>query len=409
MTYEDKQLIAAVFEGGGNGYDTINLLAEHNVKTFLVTPDRLKDGKYPNAEILQCPSTNLAGELVSFINTNIAPGKNVVLIPSSNEFALFLAKNREQLDERFVCLLPDASLLKALDDKMLFYELCRKHDIPCPNTLIVRNKSEFESVLDKVNLPSIAKPFRSRDWNESIGYKVTIAKSLEELRVVVLNALSCGCEMIIQDMIPGGAKTDLIVGGLYDEDSNPVKLYVGQKLLQHPLDVGVGCYVSLLWNQNVVDLVNTFVKRTGYRGLVDVDVKFDPRDKMYKIIEVNPRNGLCHRISHDGSWDILSFYVNWINGIKGFAGNYKSHKDGRKWIYPNEHLCSRIEERGIIGGIVLWLKDMRQTKLRCAWDTRDIYRCWRYFRVVVGHIRRLSIRTWFFGRKKDYQSIEQDN
>ena len=401
MTYEDKQLIAAVLAGGGNGYDIVVLLNDHNIKTYLLTPEKLKDGKYPYAELLQCPCPDMADELAAFINMNIAPGRKVVLIPSSNEFALFLADKRKQLDERFVYLMPDASLMATLDNKKLFYELCRKHNLPYPQTHIVGNISEFESVLEKVTLPSIVKPFRSRDWNKSIGYKVTIVKSLEELRPVVRNALSFGCEVIIQDMIPGGAETDLIVGGLYDDSGSPVKLYVGQKLLQHPLDVGIGCYVNLSWNQEAVDLANNFVKFTGYCGLVDIDIKFDPRDKKYKIIEVNPRNGLCHRISCDGKWDLLSFYVNWINEIKDIYKDFKSHEDGRKWIYPHEHLCSRLEENGLIKGVILWIKDMWQAKLRCAWDIRDIYRCWKYFRVVIGHIRRLGIRRLFFGRKKD--------
>ena len=410
MTYEDKQLIAAVFAGGGNGYDTVRLLGEHNIKTYLLTPKRLKDGKYPHAELLRCPSPNAAGELAAFINTNIAPGRNVVLIPSSDEFALFLARERNRLDKRFLYLMPDSSLIEALDNKMLFYQLCRKHKIPCPKTLIVRNKSELESVLDQVSFPSVVKPFRSRDWKESIGYKVTVAKTLEELQSVVLKALSYGCEMIIQEMIHGGAETDFMVGGLYDHNSEPVKLCVGRKVLQHPLDVGSGCYVNLSWNQDAVNLANNFVKRTGYRGLIDIDIKIDHRDKTYKIIEVNSRNGLWHQISNDGRWDMSSFYVHWISGMKDAVGEFEAHVDGRRWIYPHHHLCSRIEEKGLIKGTGLWFRDMRQTELRCAWDTHDIYRCWRYFRVVVGHIRSLGIRTLFYGKKKDdYQSIEQDN
>ena len=268
MSSGDK-LIAAVFRGGGIGYDTVRSLQNHNIETYLLTAKNLKDGKYPGAKMLLCPShltPEGAEELVSFINTNIAPGRKVVLIPTSDDSALFLAQKRSQLDGRFLYLMPDASLVEAMDNKMLFYELCRKHGLSYPETWIVRNESELDSVMDKVTIPSVVKPFRSREWTESIGYKVGIVKSPKELRSVVLNTLSYGCEVIIQDMIPGGAGPDLIVGGLYDENSDPVKLYVGQKLLQNPLDVGIGCYVNLLWNQDVVNLVNTFIKRTGLPG-----------------------------------------------------------------------------------------------------------------------------------------------
>lgn len=399
MTTDGKQLIAAIMEGGGNGYDIVDLLYKHNIKTYLLTPKKLRDGKYPSTELLLCPSTDKADDLVSFINTKIATGENVVLVPSSSEFALFLARHREKLDKRFLFCLPDASLLDDLDNKMLFFNLCQKHGISCPKTFIVRNIKEFEESLEDIKYPVIVKPFRSRQWQESIGYKVVIAQTEDALRNIISKTLSSGCEVIIQDMIPGGAETDLIVGGFYDENSEPVKLYVGQKLLQHPLDIGIGCYVGLTWKQEAVDLVNNFAKKTGYRGLVDVDLKYDTRDNTYKIIEVNPRNGLSHKISSDGQWDLLSFYVNWISGNKDIAKDFKSHEDGRKWIYPHEHLCSRIEEKGIFKGIARWFKDMRSTRLRCAWDMKDYFRCYRYLRVVIGHTRHLNLRQIIFGRK----------
>jgi D-aspartate ligase len=400
VSYEYKQLIAAVFAGGGNGYDIVDLLHKHNIKSYLLNPDKLKDGKYSHTELLICPFTSQTTELVAFINKTIKPGENVILIPSSSEFSLFLASNRNNLDKRFIYLQPEASLIETLDNKMLFYELCKKHNISCPKTFVVRNIGDFESIMNEITLPSIIKPFRSRKWPDSVGYKVIIARTMEKIRETVLGALSYSCEVIIQDMIPGGAKTDLIVGGLYDENSKPVKLYVGQKLLQHPLDIGIGCYVNLSWNQDAVNLANNFAKRTGYRGLVDIDIKYDPRDDSYKIIEVNPRNGLSHKISYDGHWDLLSFYVNWISGNKDIVKNFKCHEDGRKWIYPHEHLCSRIEESGLLKGVRLWFGDMRQARIRCAWNTHDIYRCYRYFRVVTGHVRRLSVRTWLYGRNK---------
>ena len=400
MSSGDK-LIAAVFRGGGIGYDTVRSLQNHNIETYLLTAKNLKDGKYPGAKMLLCPShltPEGAEELVSFINTNIAPGRKVVLIPTSDDSALFLAQKRSQLDGRFLYLTPDASLVEAMDNKMLFYELCRKRGLSYPETWIVRNESELDSVMDKVTIPSIVKPFRSREWTESIGYKVGIVKSLKELRSVALNTLSYGCEVIIQDMIPGGPENIVFMGGLYDQKSNPVKLYVGRKYLQFPLNVGTTCFAALSWNQDVVDLSNAFIKAIGYTGLIDIEFIYDRLDKTYKVIEVNPRNGLWHRISDDGHWDITSFYVNWINGIKDAAKDYKAHEDGRKWIYPHEHLCSRIEANGLVKGTGLWFVDMCKTKLRCAWDVGDLHRDWRYARIVLGYIRRLGLRTLVFGK-----------
>lgn len=403
MTSE-KKLIAAVFRGGGIGYDTVRSLYSHNIETYLLTSKKLNDGKYPGAKMMLCPS-NLtpegSNELVTFLNKYLAPGQNVVLIPTSDDSALFLAQKREQLDKRFLYLTPDASLIEALDNKMLFYELCNKHGLPYPQTWIVRNESELDSVSREVTVPAILKPFRSRQWNELIGYKIAVAHSIEELKTIIHKALSIGCETIIQDVIPGGPESIVFIGGLYDKDSSEVKLYVGRKLLQYPLNIGTTCFAELVWNQEVVDITNSFLKAIGYSGLIDIEFKYDKRDGKYKVIEINPRNGLWHRISDDGNCDITSYYVNWLCGKKDVVNNYTAHEEGRKWIYPYEHLCSRIEQKGFVMGIGQWFKDMSKTKLRCAWDIKDLYRDWRDSRVVFGHIRRLGIKTLISGNKLD--------
>ena len=358
-----NRLIAAVMGGGVNGYDAAALLRAHDVDTILLTPRELTDGRYP-ASVRRCPGPEQNDQLVEFINNTIALGEKVVLLPTSDAFALFLARNRGRLDQRFLYLMPDASLVGAADNKMLFHQLCVRNGIPCPKTQVVQNEDDLETVLEEVSFPSIVKPFHSRDWPASVGYKVTTVNAAEELRAIVHGALSHGCRVIIQDKIPGGAQTDFVLGGLYGRDGTPLKLYVAQKVLQNPLDVGVGCFVKLGWNQHVVDLGNRFAECTRYCGLVDMDIKYDPRDQTYKMIEVNPRNGMCHGISNDDRWDLLSFYVHWIHGREDMISEYRAHEDGRTWICPHVHLCSRIEERGLLRGVSLWLKDMRSTKLR---------------------------------------------
>jgi D-aspartate ligase len=404
MLNKDK-LAAAVFRGGGIGYDTVCSLHSHNIETYLLTSKKLKDGKYPGARILMCPShltSDGASKLVTFLNTNLAPGRKVVLIPTSGDSALFLAQKRRELDERFLYVMPDASVVDAMDNKMLFYELCEKYGMPYAKTQIVHSEQELDSIIASIEYPSIVKPFRSRDWPESAGYKVQIVTTVEDLRKIVLNVLSHGYELLVQDMIPGGPETIFFIGGLYDENSNPVKLYMGQKLLQYPLEIGSTSYGRLTWKDELVRLSNDFIKAAGYSGLVGIEFKYDQRDETYKMIEINPRSGLFHRISSDGVWDISSFYVFWISGMGNAAKDYKAHEDNRRWIYPHAHLCSCIEDKGFCRGVRMWLRDMRQTKLRCAWDIRDIHRDWHYMRVVFGHIRRLGIRTLVFGKNSNY-------
>ena len=400
-----KKLNAAVLGSGPLAYDMIRLLNRRSIKTYLLTyKQKLNCNLYPDTEILKCPSPlniELFKDIAIFFNENLAVGKNVVLIPATDEFALFLAQKRDQLDKRFQYVQPNSALTEAIDNKMLFDELCRQNKIPCPKTVVVRNNSEFESALQDISFPCIVKPLRTRDWPKFAGFKVRIIKEKEELKSFINELLLHGCEILIQDMIPGGPETVFFIGGLYDENSNPIKLYVGQKILQYPLGYGTLCYGHLKWNDDIVSLANSFIKSIGYSGLIDIEFKYDQRDRTFKMIEINPRNGLFHSISDDGSWDISSFYVNWISEAQDIMDNYEAHQEGRKWIYPHVHLYSRIEERGFFKGIKQWHQDMHLTGLKCEWDTWNIHLCYRHFRVVLGHIRRLGLKILISGKNSD--------
>ena len=390
--------VAVVLGRGANAHDTARLLSSHSIRTFLLSPVPLKDGKHTGAEFLRCPDPSDVDALSTFLNERVAPDRQVVLLAATDAFATFLAYSRDLLDTRFSFLHPAPALTKALDNKFLFYRLCQEHNIPCPLSFAVQNERDYALVRKSVRFPCVVKPPYSGDWSEDIGYKVQVVFSQQELDTLVETVLSHDRALSIQDMIPGTTESIFFVGGLYDERSEPVKLYVGQKLLQHPLDVGSTCYARLRWNPEVVNLANAFAKRTGYSGLVDIEFKYDRRDGLYKIIEVNPRNGLWHKISSDGRWDISTFYYLWLCGVSDRAITYQAHTDGRTWTYPHRHLCSRIEETGLWRGSLTWLREMPGASVRCAHNGWDLYRYYRGSRIVLGHLRTLGIRVCFRGR-----------
>jgi len=39
-------------------------------------------------------------------------------------------------------------------------------------------------------------------------------------------------------------------------------------------------------------MCSTFIRQLGYKGHIGVELKYDERDSIYKLIEVNPRFGL---------------------------------------------------------------------------------------------------------------------
>ena len=401
-----SRVLAAVLEEGNNGYDAVRSLEELGVETLLLSPSLADPGRYRGATLVRCPDPEDVEPAASFFNQRVAPGRDIVLVAASDKFALFLARCRRMLQPRFRFVAPGSELAEALHDKHLFHLLCREKGVSCPATYLLEAEDDIDRLADELPFPCIVKPRHSRGWTRAVGYKVQRVLSLESLRRLGGRAWATGASLLVQDDIPGGPEEIFFVGGFYDERSRPEQLFIGQKLLQYPLYFGSTCAARLHWNQEAVDAANAFAAAVGLSGLVDIEFKRDGRDGSLKIIEVNLRNGLWHRISHDGRLNVTAYYYLRLSGGLAEADAFRPHEDGRRWLVPYQYLCSSVEAFGLVRGGLSWLREMRRTSLRCATDVTDVRRSFRHGRVVLGHLRRLSLGTLRSGRGAAFAGLD---
>lgn len=385
--------IAVVLGAGGNGYDAVKSLCGHGVRTYLLNASLPRDGKYPGAELLICPDPDLSDELCGFLDRSIPQSEPVVLIPCGDAYVTFLSNHGDRLHNRFRYLQSSFETIRDVNDKFRFFQRCRNHQIPVPATVLFRGTNEVEAGADSLPYPCIVKPTRSRGWGMAAGYGVRRFDSPVKLREFARRMDNSQVDFLMQEEIPGGPESIYFVGGLYDENARPEKVFVGRKLLQYPPGVGSTCCACLTDHEEVLSLANRLADVFRLSGLVDIEFMLDSRDATFKAIEVNPRNGLWHRISHDGTWDITTYYYARLMGHDLPKEEFKPHEVGRRWIFPDRYLCSAVEVNGLIRGVRAWRRAMRSTPLRCSWDVRDLRRLLRSTRMIVGHLRRLPLRT----------------
>lgn len=56
----------------------------------------------------------------------------VILIGCGDGYAELIAKHKDELSDVFICPYVDYDLLKHLNNKERFYEMCDKYDLPYP-------------------------------------------------------------------------------------------------------------------------------------------------------------------------------------------------------------------------------------------------------------------------------------
>src|SRR5699024_10945574 len=98
---------------------------------------------------------------------------------------------------------------------------------------------------------------------------------------------------VVQEMIPGDDTAMLSVTAYVDTRGEVTLLGGAQVLLEEHTPGALGNPAAMFTTDlpDVLDQSVRFLQHTGYRGYANFDVKIDPRDRVAKFFEVNPRIG----------------------------------------------------------------------------------------------------------------------
>lgn len=372
---------AAVFGANPNSYFMYWALRRRGIATFVFAEDA--SSGFGNIPIVRCPpvgdSEALLAGLESFAASN--PGRKLVVLPSSDEYAQFFAAARDRLPQACVLKTPSREAVETCADKRRFREFCRQNGLHAPATFSFASRDELEQSSAAITYPVIVK--RSRALPESVMEKVTLAADRDELLAMGLKVWAHGSSLLFQEYIPGSYEDVVFVGGYVDERNGIRDIFVGTKELEYPLLGGTTTSCRLAWQQDVVESAMHVLRLLNYEGMFDIEYKRDPRTGSLAIIEVNPRIGFWHRVSEDGGMDVISCYVLTASGAHMRNQlDYQPHADGRAWVAAHLHLLACIERFGLFGGLRRWIRDMQRPG-----RVRDRY--WPGFRTIAAHARRL--------------------
>jgi predicted ATP-grasp superfamily ATP-dependent carboligase len=193
--------------------------------------------------------------------------------------------------------------------------------------------------------------------------------------------------LMIQEYIPGGEDSVWMFNGYFDARSECLLGFTGKKLRQHPAYTGASSLGICLANQAVEAVTRAFMKTIGYRGILDIGYRYDARDGVYKVLDVNPRIGATFRlfVAENGMDVARALYLD----LTGQAVPSSTAPDGRKWIVEDHDLVSSLRYRrdghlslgrwlrslrGIREAAYLASDDWRPVLAMCARDTRELVR-----------------------------------
>jgi D-aspartate ligase len=198
-----------------------------------------------------------------------------------------IARARDVLGDRFLYPFPEWRLLGRIQDKRHQLEHARELGVPAPRT--------SEEPTDELGFPVLVKPFQPGDFRRRFGVKAFRCDTRAELDAAWERALPY--EPLVWELVPGGDEELYTLGSYLTREGEALGLFCGRKLVQDPPGLGSARVAEAVWVDEVVEQGLTLLRGLGFHGPSQVEFKRDPRDGVFKLMEVNPRLWQWHALA----------------------------------------------------------------------------------------------------------------
>jgi len=233
--------------------------------------------------------------------------KPPVLFVAGDPYIDFVAEHHAALRERFILaesMRPDVCSMFL--DKRRFYERCLAMGLALPATFFPADEADARRAARALRYPAIVKPTLGHLFRQRLGGdKLVEVFDPESLVDWWRRFRAWGGDSVLQEVIVG-PEANLMVAAVYTDSLLQVRsLFTARKTRQYPPNYGSGSYMEACWSDEIARLSADLVRKLGYRGLCGTEYKWDPRDKAWKLIEVNPRPTLWFALTRAAGVDVV--------------------------------------------------------------------------------------------------------
>jgi D-aspartate ligase len=258
-------------------------------------------------------------------------GRPCVLIPTWDETAIFVAEHYAEISRRFIYPQQASELANKLVSKKDMYLLAKQFGIPTAETTLPKCLTDIEKFANSAKFPVLLKGSDGNRLKRHANRKMAIVHTPEELVQLYVEMEDPETpNLMLQEYIPAPKGSDWMWNGYFNEDSECLVGFTGQKLRQTPVYTGMASLGICRTNSIVMKRTIDWMKQLGYRGVLDIGYRYDHRDGEYKVLDVNPRIGATFRlfVGHNTLDVARALYLD----MTGQAVPAAVSREGRKWL-----------------------------------------------------------------------------
>jgi predicted ATP-grasp superfamily ATP-dependent carboligase len=219
-----------------------------------------------------------------------------VVFPTREETVAACARHRAELSRLYRIPTPEWETVKWAWDKRNTYSRAEALGIPVPRTWRPSDASQLTALAR--HLPVVIKPAIKEHFFYETGAKAWRADTMGELLTAFAkaSAITDRGEILIQELIPGTGR-DRVAYCAFFKEGHAVASMTVSRLRQHPPQFGrASTLVETVELPALEEPSTRFLSDIGYYGLVELEYMLDPRDRVYKLLDVNARTWGYHSI-----------------------------------------------------------------------------------------------------------------
>ena len=239
----------------------------------------------------------------AFINALCRLGKRMapyrgMLFPTHDEQMVAIAKHPEKLSPYYEMPFSGYETLSEIFDKARFSKACAECGVPVLIEKLVDNRDKALACLESMRLPLFVK---INSWDietiRSLGGKNQLCFDADSY-IDLIESFYCkqsDGELLVQEYIDDSDRLMPNVNTFTDANGVPQCVFVSEKVRQFPPRTGTSTATNAVdpedeEYQEIVCYAKRILKRFKFYGLAGIEFKFDARDNLYRVIEMNPRS-----------------------------------------------------------------------------------------------------------------------
>lgn len=284
-----------VLSRAGTGLATIRALAVGGAQITAAVFKKSEPVRYSFCcDVIDLSKIDTDQELMDWL---ISHGKQqvepLVLIASSDEHALLLAKNREQLKSYYLMWQNDHPTLTQIINKNRLYLRAEKVGVPVIPAINEPSLEEVTTWAASNPAPYFIKPFYEGNRECKLTKKNLVLASEDELIDYVKN--NGAQALIIQRLIQGGDGYIFDTYGLCDEKGELITIASHRRWRQYPRDRGTTSFGEIPGTQDAAaealmfEQTQRLLSSIKYHGIFGIEWLLDKNTGVYYVIDFNAR------------------------------------------------------------------------------------------------------------------------